>query len=93
MKNTFIQKALFFSAVIFIFSSCKKNDENPAPASTPINQQSTTAPSLNAGTSTTFTTSTGSGNAGTVCLGCDVTDPQGDDWEITSITNSLSKLL
>lgn len=89
MKKSFIQTALFFSALIFVFSSCKKDDGDPAPAAAaPTNQPSTTAPSLDAGATTTFTTTTGSGNAGTVCLGCDVTDPQGDEWEITSITNS-----
>lgn len=88
MKRTFIQTALFFLAVIFVFSSCKKDDGDPAPAaSAPTNQPSTTAPSLNAGTTTTFNTTTG-GSAGIICLGCVVTDPQGDDWEITSVTNS-----
>lgn len=85
-----------FVAAISLLTSCKKKDEDPAPAAnTPVvttpavNQPSATAPSLVAGASTTFSIEAGpADNADFFDIRDDVADPQGDDWSITNVTSS-----
>jgi hypothetical protein len=86
MKKSFTLS--FFWAVVVFVSSCKKDDSTPAPTTNkPVtNQPSTSAPSLNAGASTSLTVY--GGNDDILRLYQFVTDPQGDDWTVTSATSS-----
>ena len=98
MKKTVLFSA--FLASIIIFSSCSKK-EDPAPTTnatnnnsptptTPTNTASTTAPSLNTGTTATVNAVTGANNASALDLSTVITDPQGDNWTVTSVTSSNS---
>lgn len=100
MKKSLVYTMSALVLATVIFSSCKKNDPEPAqtiitptptptqPTNTAPNQPSKTAPSLNAGTNTTLNTTTGIGNSGTINLSAVVTEPQGDSWTISSVSSS-----
>ena len=83
-----------FVAALSILASCRKGAVDPIPSATPVtNQPSATAPYLQAGSNTSLTVNTGGANSQTMDMTDVVVDPQGDEWSITSVSSSNSRIV